>query len=264
MVGDGAAGGLRRGLKIVASVPNPLYAPLSGIALSALVMVAILALARFGKGFVANIAVLLGILVGVVVAVAVGKMNFAQVGAASWFGVVLPFNFGTPVFSFWSIVTMCVVMIVVMIESTGMFLALGDLVGKHITPKDLSNGLRVDGLGSIIGGIFNSFPYTSFSQNVGLVGVTGIASRFVTVVAGMILVVMGLVPKLGAAIASVPEFVLGGAGLVMFGMVAATGIRILGTVDYGKNRNNLFIVCLGGRLWDDSLDCSQLQALAAP
>ncbi|MCX8500944.1 MAG: nucleobase:cation symporter-2 family protein, partial [Alphaproteobacteria bacterium] len=190
------------GMKIVASVPNPLYAPLSGIALSALVMIVILALARFGKGFVANIAVLLGILVGVVVAIVVGKMNFAQVGSASWFGAILPFTLGTPVFNPWAIVTMCVVMIVVMIESTGMFLALGDLVGKRITPKELSSGLRVDGLGSVIGGIFNSFPYTSFSQNVGLVGVTGIASRFVTVVAGMILVVMGLMPKLGAGIAS--------------------------------------------------------------
>ena len=231
-------------MKIVASEPNPLYAPLSGIALSALVMVVILALARFGKGFVANIAVLLGILAGVVVAIVVGKMNFAQVGSASWFGAILPFSLGTPVFNPWAIVTMCVVMIVVMIESTGMFLALGDLVGKRITPKEISSGLRVDGLGSIIGGVFNSFPYTSFSQNVGLVGVTGIASRFVTVVAGMILVVMGLMPKLGAGIASVPDFVLGGAGIVMFGMVAATGIRILGNVDYEKNRNNLFIVAL--------------------
>ena len=98
--------------------------------------------------------------------------------------------------------------------------------------------------GTIIGGIFNTFPYTSFSQNVGLVGVTGVRSRFVCVAGGIILILLGLVPKMGALIESVPTMVLGGAGLVMFGMVAATGIRILAGVDFGKNRNNLFIVAV--------------------
>ena len=117
-------------------------------------------------------------------------------------------------------------MIVVMIESTGMFLALSDLTGKKIDQKQLSAGLRVDGLGTLIGGIFNTFPYTSFSQNVGLVGVTGVKSRYVCVAAGVILLFLGLLPKMAALIESLPTFVLGGAGLVMFGMVAATGIRI--------------------------------------
>lgn len=232
------------GLQIAATVPNPKYAPLFNISMSVLVLGVILALARFAKGFVANIAVLLGILVGIAIAISLGAMNFDRVGAAPWVGLVLPFNFGLPVFEFWPIVTMCVVMVVVMIESTGMFLALGDLVGRAVKPSDLTRGLRVDGVGSILGGIFNTFPYTSFSQNVGLVGVTGIASRFVCVVGGIMLLVMGLLPKLGAIIAAIPDFVLGGAGIVMFGMVAATGIRILSQVNYAKNRNNLFIVAL--------------------
>jgi NCS2 family nucleobase:cation symporter-2 len=139
---------------------------------------------------------------------------------------------------------MVLVMIVVMIESTGMFLALGDLTGRKVTQPDLARGLRVDGLGTLIGGIFNTFPYTSFSQNVGLVGVTGVRSRFVCVAAGVILLIMGLIPKLSALVEAVPTFVLGGAGLVMFGMVAATGIRILAGVDYTKNRNNLFVVAI--------------------
>jgi NCS2 family nucleobase:cation symporter-2 len=108
----------------------------------------------------------------------------------------------------------------------------------------LSAGLRTDGLGTLIGGIFNTFPYTSFSQNVGLVGVTGIKSRFVCVAGGIILMVLGLVPKMGALVESVPTMVLGGAGLVMFGMVAATGIRILAGVNFASNRNNLFIVAV--------------------
>src|SRR5690606_33976494 len=108
----------------------------------------------------------------------------------------------------------------------------------------LSAGLRMDGLGTLVGGIFNTFPYTSFSQNVGLVGVTGIRSRFGCVAGGAILVVLGLIPKMGALVEALPTVVLGGAGIVMFGMVAATGIRILTGVDFKTNRNNLFIVAI--------------------
>lgn len=125
-----------------------------------------------------------------------------------------------------------------------MFLALCDMTEFEMTQARLSAGLRADGLGTLIGGLFNTFPYTSFSQNVGLVGVTGVRSRFVTVTAGAIMVVLGLVPKMGALVASLPTSVLGGAGLVMFGMVAATGIRILGRVDFTENRHNLFIVAI--------------------
>jgi uric acid transporter len=135
-------------------------------------------------------------------------------------------------------------MIVVMIESTGMFLALGEMTGKRIEAADISRGLRADGVGTIIGGIFNAFPYTSFSQNVGLVGVTGVRSRFVAAAGGAILVVLSLIPKLAALVGAIPVEVLGGAGIVMFGMVAATGVRILGGVDFKNNRNNLFIVAI--------------------
>jgi uric acid transporter len=171
-------------------------------------------------------------------------MTFAKVGEAAWFGLITPFHFGMPTFDPVMIVTMTLVMIVVMIESTGMFLALGDMTGRKVDRPMLSAGLRTDGLGTLIGGIFNTFPYTSFSQNVGLVGVTGVRSRFVCVAGGIILILLGLVPKMGALIESLPTMVLGGAGIVMFGMVAATGIRILAGVDFAKNRNNLFIVAV--------------------
>jgi NCS2 family nucleobase:cation symporter-2 len=131
-----------------------------------------------------------------------------------------------------------------MIESTGMFLALSEMTGKKIGPADLTRGLRGDGVGTIIGGIFNTFPYTSFSQNVGLVGVTGVRSRWVAVTGGIILIILGFIPKLATLIGTVPVEVLGGAGVVMFGMVAATGIRILGEVDFKENRNNLFVVAI--------------------
>jgi uric acid transporter len=250
-VTDGAAAGaitglpeIPQGLALAAKMNNPAYAPLGNIAISAVVLVAILLIAKFGRGFVANIAVLLGIVIGAVLAVALGKMNFAKVGETDWFGLITPFHFGMPTFDPVMILTMVLVMIVVMIESTGMFLALGDMTGKKVTRPMLSAGLRTDGLGTLIGGIFNTFPYTSFSQNVGLVGVTGVRSRFVCVAGGLILIVLGLVPKMGALVESVPTMVLGGAGLVMFGMVAATGIRILAAVDFSRNRNNLFVVAI--------------------
>jgi NCS2 family nucleobase:cation symporter-2 len=188
--------------------------------------------------------VLLGIAAGCAIAAALGKMNFDKVAKAHWFDVVTPFAFGAPTFDFVMILTMTLVMIVVMIESTGMFLALSDITGRKIGQPELAAGLRTDGVGTLIGGIFNTFPYTSFSQNVGLVGVTGVKSRWVCVAGGVIMIVLGLLPKMAAFVEAIPQFVLGGAGLVMFGMVAATGIRILSSVDYKGNRNNLYIVAL--------------------
>jgi NCS2 family nucleobase:cation symporter-2 len=243
----GAAGASAPALRLPGPVPmldSPGYAALDHHGLSALVLVVILLLARYGRGFVVNIAVLLGIVVGCVIAVLLGQMNFDKVQKAQWVDIVTPFAFGVPTFDPVLIATMTLVMIVVMIESTGMFLALSEMTGKPIGPKDLAAGLRTDGLGTIIGGVFNTFPYTSFSQNVGLVGVTAVKSRWVCVAAGVIMIVLGLVPKMGALIEAVPLFVLGGAGLVMFGMVAATGIRILANVDFKTNRNNLYIVAI--------------------
>jgi len=229
---------------LVATVPNPNYAPPGPIGISAISLAAILLIARFARGFIANISVLLGIVVAAVLAAAMGMMSFERVARARWFDLVLPFEIALPAFDPVLILTMSLVMIVVMIESTGMFLALGDMTGKAIDRPMLTRGLRTDGLGTIIGGVFNTFPYTSFSQNVGLVGVTGVKSRYVCAAGGAILIVLGLLPKMAALVESLPTFVLGGAGLVMFGMVAATGIRILGSVDYRANRNNLFIVAI--------------------
>jgi uracil-xanthine permease len=241
---SGAVPELPKGLNISPSVPNPNYAQLPHIGIAAIVLASILLIAKFAKGFIANISVLLGIIVGGVIATMAGLMTFDKVGKAGWFDLVLPFEIAAPVFDPVLIVTMSLVMIVVMIESTGMFLALGDMTGKKVDQKMLTRGLRTDGLGTLIGGIFNTFPYTSFSQNVGLVGVTGVKSRFVCVAGGVILIVLGLLPKMAALVESLPTFVLGGAGLVMFGMVAATGIRILANVDFKNNRNNLFIVAI--------------------
>jgi NCS2 family nucleobase:cation symporter-2 len=239
-----AAGGVPEGVKLMPSVANPEYASLPRILIGIVVLASILLISRFAKGFLANVAVLMGIVIGGILAAALGMMHFGDIAGAAWFAPIKPLHFGAPIFDPVMILTMLLVMFVTMIESTGMFLALSDLCGRRLTPNALTAGLRVDGLGTAIGGLFNTFPYTSFSQNVGLVGVTGVRSRFVCVAGGAIMIVLGLIPKMGALVESLPTTVLGGAGLVMFGMVAATGIRILATVDFKGNKHNLFIVAV--------------------
>jgi NCS2 family nucleobase:cation symporter-2 len=234
-------------LKLAGPVPmlnNPNYGALDNLGIAAFVLLTIVLLMKYARGFVSNITVLLGIVAGCGVAALLGKMNVDKVVKASWFEVVTPFTFGLPTFDIVMVLTMTLVMIVVMIESTGMFLALSDMTGKKISAQELAAGLRTDGLGTVLGGLFNTFPYTSFSQNVGLVGVTGIRSRWVCVAGGVIMLILGLLPKMGALVESIPQSVLGGAGLVMFGMVAATGIRILSGVDFKTNRHNLSIVAI--------------------
>lgn len=225
-------------------VGNPNYGAPVFLGISAFVLLVIMAITRYGAGFVSSASVLIGIVVGMVVAGFAGLVDLSRVASASWFDVVRPFAFGWPAFDPVSALTLCIVMIVVMIESTGMFLALAEITEDPVDEGRLTKGLRADGLGTLIGGIFNTFPYTSFSQNIGLVGVTGVRSRYVTVVGGAIMLVLGLIPKLAALVEAVPQCVLGGAGLVMFGMVAATGARILGAVDFARNRNNLFVVAI--------------------
>lgn len=218
---------------------SPLYL---GIAL--FVLAVILVLTKFATGFIRHIAVLMGLIAGAALCLALGRMHLDGVAAAPWLRVVRPFQFGMPRFEIAPIVTMCLVLLVVMIESFGMFLAVGDMVGRPLDQKALARGLRGDALGTIIGGVFNTFPYTSFSQNVGLVGVTGVRSRFVCVAAGVIMLILSLSPKLGALVAAVPSYVLGGAGLVMFGMVVATGVKILTTARLAEAPDNMFIVAV--------------------
>ena len=226
-------------------VPNPAYASPENLGVALFVLLVILFISKYGREFLKNISVLAGLIVGSVLAAALGMMHFDQVAKADAFHLVMPFQFGTPRFAIGPIVTLCVVELVVFVESAGMFFALGDIVGRKVGRAELGRGLRVDALGTILAGMFNTFPTTSFSQNIGLVGMTGVRSRWVTVTGGIIMLLLGLVPKLGALVAAIPQPVLGGTGLAMFGMVAATGIRILTEVDYKAHRNNLLIVALG-------------------
>lgn len=223
---------------------NPDYGSPVYLGISFAVLLFILLVTRFAKGFMSNVAVLLGIIFGFALSMMMNEVSLAGLYDAKWFAIVTPLALGTPVFDPISILTMTAVVIIVFIESMGMFLALGEIVGRKLTPQDIVRGLRVDGFGTLFGGLFNSFPHTSFSQNIGLVGVTGVHSRWVCVASGGILILFGMVPKMAVLVASIPQFVLGGAGLVMFGMVLATGIRILARINYSTNRYNLYIVAI--------------------
>ena len=216
--------------------------------ISLVVLLSIMVITKHARGMIRNIAVLLGIIIGFVLAVILGKVNFGAVRNMPWFELVEPFHFGMPTFDLGSIIALSIIMMVVMVETTGMMLAVAEMVGKKIGEKDITRGVRVDGLATVIGGIFNTFPYVSYSQNVGLVGVTGIKSRWVCAVAGCIMMVLALFPKLSTIFALIPQSVLGGAGIVMFGMVVAAGIRVLSNVSYqdsdDASRNNLIIVAV--------------------
>ncbi|MES2257690.1 MAG: nucleobase:cation symporter-2 family protein [Pseudomonadota bacterium] len=225
-------------------VPNPNYGVPLHLAIAGGVLLVVLLVSALGRGFIANVSVLIGIVTGFIVAIVLGKVSLQGIENEHWFNLVTPFHFGWPTFDPMSMVTLSIVMIVMMIESTGLFLALGEITEHPVTQDDLARGLRADGFGNIIGGIFGTFTYTSYSQNIGLVQVTGVRSRWVCVAAGAILVVLGCLPKLAFMAASIPPYVLGGAALVMFGMVAASGIKILARADFHGNGKNLYVVAV--------------------
>src|SRR3712207_6182029 len=229
-------------------VPDaPDFGSPANIGLAFLTLVIILVITRFLGGFLggflSRIAILLGLIIGTIIAAVLGIADFARVGDAAWVGISVPFNFGAPTFQLIPIVSMALVMLIVMVETTADILAIGEITEKRVKSDDVARGLRADGLSTALGAVFNSFPLTAFAQNVGLVRFTGIKSRFVVAAAGVILILLGLFPKLAAVVASIPLPVLGGAGLVLFGTVAAAGIQTLSRVDL-TNNGNLIIVAV--------------------
>ncbi|BCJ46564.1 xanthine/uracil permease [Actinoplanes ianthinogenes] len=224
----------------------PGYGSLSHLALAGAIILLIILINRFTTGFVASLAVLIGLVFGVVVASLMGLVDFSGVGDAGWFGLARPFYFGAPQFQAAATISMCVVMLVIYVESTADMIAVGEAVGKKPSENDIARGLAADGLSGILAGVFNSFLDTAFAQNVGLVQVTRVRSRFVVTAAGVILVLLGLIPKLGEVIAAVPGPVIGAAALVMFATVTAVGIRSLRRVNFDGTQNLLIIaVSLG-------------------
>ncbi len=199
----------------------------------------ILAIERFAPPAFQRLSILLGLVIGTLAAIPFGLADFSGAAEQDWFGVSTPFHFGFPTFEVSAIVAMCIVALVIMTETTGDMIAVGEIVGKRVEPRQLADGLRADGLSTVLGGVFNTFPYTAFAQNVGLVSLTGVKSRYVATFAGGVLILLGLLPKLGGIVEGIPLPVLGGAGVALFGMVAASGIRTLTRVTF--NNANILV-----------------------
>ncbi|MER7674847.1 nucleobase:cation symporter-2 family protein [Kitasatospora sp. NPDC096128] len=219
------------------------YATPSHLALAGGIVLLIVLVNRFTRGFLSQLGVLVGLVVGTLVAVPMGLTDFSSVDGVDWFGLAAPFHFGAPRFPIAAVISMCVVMLVTFTESTADMLAVGEMSGRPLSPKDLARGLAADGVSGVLGGIMNGFLDTVFAQNVGLVGMTKVRSRFVAAVAGGILLVLALMPKLGEIIASLPGPVIGGAGLVMFATVTSVGISTLRKVEF-EGTGNLLIVAV--------------------
>ena len=213
----------------------------TSLILSLLTIAIILLLHKFTTGFIKSISILIGLIVGTVVAAFMGLVDFSAVAEAPIVHVPTPFYFGMPKFDVWSILLMIIISTISMVESTGVYFALGDITGKNIGEEDLKLGYRAEGLAVILGGIFNTFPYTGFSQNVGLVQLSGIKSTRPIYFSAFFLIILGLFPKVGAVAQIIPEPVLGGGMLVMFGMVAVQGMRMLSKVNFEDDKNLLIV-----------------------
>ena len=213
----------------------------SHIGLAAMVILFIVLISRFFRGFVGQTSVLISIVLGSLIAWPMGLLHFPDVSTADWVGFPNPFHFGAPKFAAAAIISMCIVVLVTYTESTADMLAVAEMVDKELSPSDLARGLATDGLSAVLAGFFNSFPDTAYAENVGLIGMTKVKSRFVVSVCGALLLLLGLIPKVGAVVSDLPGPVIGGAATVMFAMVTAIGIRTLHKVEFEDNHNLLIV-----------------------
>ncbi|RHE71017.1 purine permease [Weissella cibaria] len=214
------------------SFGSPANLAIGTFTIAIIVLVSLLA-----KGFTKAISILLGIVLGTAFAAILGKVSLAPVAAASWFHLPTPFFLGVPTFRSSAIITMIIIALTSMIESTGVYFALADLTGRKLTNQDMAKGYRAEGLAVVLSGLFNTFPYSTFSQNVGVVRLSGVKTKRPIYYAAVILILIGLLPKFGALATIIPTSVLGGAMVVLFGTIGIQGTTILRTVDFGKERN---------------------------
>ncbi len=219
------------------------YGDTKNLMLGGITLLIILILQRFTKGFLKSIAILIGLAIGTALAGIFGMVDIKQVGDAHWFGFPIPFRFSGFGFDVSSILVFFIVAVVSLIESTGVYHALSEITGRKLERKDFRKGYTAEGLAIILGSIFNAFPYTAYSQNVGLVSLSGAKKNNVIYGMVILLLICGCIPKLGALANIIPLPVLGGTMIAMFGMVMAYGVSILGNINF-QNQNNLLIIAI--------------------
>ena len=219
---------------------NPAWGGFSSWGLALVVIFVALGCKFYTRGLTSSAAVLIGLVAGYVVGIATGAVNFGGIGKAAWFAIPMPFKYGIE-FNMTAIIGMCLISIVSAIETVGDIsgIAKGG-AGREATDKELAGGTYADGFGSAIAGVFGGLPNTSFSQNVGIVSMTGVMSRGVVTIGAIFLIICGFVPKIGAVVAAMPISVLGGGVILMFGMVVSAGINMLAGVKW--SRRNMMIL----------------------
>ena len=215
------------------------YGSMINIAIAAFVMIFTILLNHYGKGIISSASILIGMIVGYIICIPLGMIDFSTVKEASWISFPKIFQYGVD-FNFKYVIPFIPAYLVTTIETVGCLKAISQVSGIKDDPKKIGKGVLSDGVGSAIAGCLGTFPNTSFSQNVGIIPLTKVASRYVAIMAGILLVILGLLPKFAALINIMPQPVLGGVGIVMFGTVAAAGIQTLSSVKL-TNKNLLVI-----------------------
>ena len=221
-------------------VNNPNWGDFSHWSLALVVIIVALGCKFFTRGLTSSAAILLGLIAGYLVGIATGAVNFGAVGKAAWFAIPMPLQYGIE-FNMAAIIGMCLISVVSAIETVGDISAIAKGgAGREASDKELAGGTYADGLGSAVAGIFGGLPNTPFSQNVGIVSMTGVMSRGVVTIGAIFLIICGFVPKIGAVVSSMPIEVLGGGVILMFGMVVSAGVSMLSTVNW--TRRNMMIL----------------------
>lgn len=216
------------------------YGSVENLLIALATFLTILLISRFSKGFLNSISVLVGIVVGMIVAALFGQLDFSGVASASWFQVPVPFKLATPQFDFGAIVSMTIVGLVTFVETTGYYLGVSSMSNVKLKEADFRKGYLSSALAFIISGVFNTTPQTSFSQNLGVIQTSGVKKREVILNLSILMILAGLLPKIGAFATAVPMPVLGGALIFLFGNVISYAISVLGAQNL--NGNNGLIV----------------------
>ena len=225
-------------------IGKPEYGSLQSWSVALVVIFVTLGFKFFTRGMLSVSAILIGLIVGYLVAMALGMVNFGNITRAAPFAVPMPFHFGFE-FSVAAVIGFCLMAFVSAVETVGDVSGITKGgAGREATDKEITGATFADGFGTAIAGIFGGLPNTSFSQNVGLIAMTGVMSRHVVTIGAVFLIVAGLVPKVGAAVSTIPIQVLGGGVIVMFGMVCASGISMLSDVMWNRRNMVIFAVAL--------------------
>lgn len=217
------------------------FGDVKSLILGLVVLVCIVLFNRFGNGLIQSISLLLGLGIGTLIAIPLGMVDFTPVAEARWFELITPFHFGFPKFRLDAILIMTLFCVINMIQCIGVYAFLDDVRGTHTDDKAKVDGMRGQAFAQMVAGVFNSVPSSMFNENVGVIKLSGIGARSTVGCAGIMLLIISLIPKCSAFITCIPKPVIGGATLALFGTISAAGISILSSVDYSDNNNSLIV-----------------------